>query len=43
MMHGLHLRMLREIVHDLQRVPDMALHTQGQRLQPLQEDEGVEG
>ena len=42
MMHRLHLRMLREIVHDLQRVLHMTLHPEGQGLQPLEEEEGVE-
>ena len=34
-----HLRVTGEVIHDLQRVFDMALHAQGKRLQALQEDE----
>ena len=43
MMNRLHLRMLAEVIHDLQGIFHMAFHTQGQGLQALQEQEGVEG
>ena len=43
MMHGLHLRMVGEVVHDLQSILYMALNAERQGLQPLQEDKGVEG
>ena len=43
MVDGLHLRMGIQVVHDFQRIYHMALHAQGQRFQPLQEQEPVEG
>ena len=43
MVHGLHLGMLGQVVHQLERVGGVPLHPQGQRLQPLEEQEGVEG
>ena len=43
MVHMLHLRMMRKVLHDLLRVLRVALQTQGQRLHALQEQEGIEG
>ena len=38
-----HLRMIGEELHHLQRILDVTLYAQAQRLDTLQEDEGIEG
>src|SRR3712207_7950806 len=43
MVDAFHLRMVGQIVHYLQRVGHMTLHTEAQCLKPLQQNPSVEG